>query len=499
MANQTTKPEKPELHTEVAHRLRDPHEMHYMNVLETNDPLLLERGNGTGAWELYHDLIRDGKVYAGLQKRKLAVIARPWQIEPVKDTPKGRKDADTLSDIIRSISFDQLCSGLLDAQLIGWQPAEIVWTIRDGMIVPDRIPMRAHRRFTYVQPDEHLPPQLHLLTKDNLIKGEPLPDRKFIVHRVNPRDDNPYGLGLGLQLFWPVFFKRKGVLAWNKLNDRFGTPTPVGEYHVGATEKEKYTLLSGLKSFSNDGVIMVPVGANISLLESKMSGSFTGHRDLCEYMDDWVMEVLLGQSPRGKGGGAVATAAKEREDVRVELSQADSDLLSETLNRTLLAWICEYNGLEPCQVTRKIEPEEDLKAMAETDKIVSEMGFKPTLERITARYGEGWELAPTINTDTPKKSTDEPQKPASFSEPQDDELDPIDALIAAELSQYEMQDALLKPVQDWLEDTAKRNLTAEDAIAELPDLLDNIDTSLLQEALTQLGFVARIAGNEDVG
>ena len=52
----------PELETEFANRLRDPFETNYMGVLRTNDPLLLERGNG--GVELYRDLKRDGKVFS---------------------------------------------------------------------------------------------------------------------------------------------------------------------------------------------------------------------------------------------------------------------------------------------------------------------------------------------------------------------------------------------------------------------------------------------------
>ena len=53
-----TKTAAPELDTEVANRLRDPYETNYMGVLRTNDPLLLERGNGGGqAFDLYLSLI----------------------------------------------------------------------------------------------------------------------------------------------------------------------------------------------------------------------------------------------------------------------------------------------------------------------------------------------------------------------------------------------------------------------------------------------------------
>ena len=110
---------RPELDSEFANRLLDPFENNYMGVLRTNDPLLLERGNGSV--ELYRDLKRDGKVFDGLQKRQLALVGKPWQVEPrVKDDAKGTQDAETLTAILKGIAFDRLCSELLEAMLTNW-------------------------------------------------------------------------------------------------------------------------------------------------------------------------------------------------------------------------------------------------------------------------------------------------------------------------------------------------------------------------------------------
>ncbi|MDR2128279.1 MAG: DUF935 domain-containing protein, partial [Burkholderiaceae bacterium] len=86
----------------------------------------------------------------------------------------------------------------------------------------------------------------------------------------------------------------------------------------------------------------------------------------------------------------MAAASKERQNVRQDLTQADSDLLSETLNSTLLAWLCELNGLAPCQVWRQIQEESDQKTLAEADKAVYDMGFELSEDVVRARYGEGW-------------------------------------------------------------------------------------------------------------
>lgn len=422
----------PELDTEVANRLRDPCETNYLGVLRTNDPLLLERGNGGAqSFELYRDLKRDGKVFSGLQKRKLALISRPWQVEPIDEGEAGQRDAAVVLAMLKSVMFDKLCAELLDALLVGFVPAEIVWTVRNGLVTPDRVVKRAQRRFVYVQTDPNAAPELHLLTAQNMLTGEALPPNKFIVHRVNQEDDNPYGMGLGLQLYWPVFFKRKGILSWNKLNDRFGSPTPWGKYPKSAGVKEKGTLFDALRAMSNDGVMMTPEGMSIELLESKLTGSISTQKDLCAYMDGWISEVILSQEAT-QSTGATSAASNEREDVRLDLVQADADLLSDTLNSTLVKWFCEFNGLAPCQVTRVIKKPEDLKAASETDVNIASMGFKPTLEAIRAKYGEGWEDAPVPAAPAAAPAPSIPPAPdaASFSEGDPSPPDPVEPMTA---------------------------------------------------------------------
>ena len=491
-----TKPRPQDLDTEAAPRLIDPFESNYLGVLRTNDPLLLEKGQNV---EIYRDLKRDGKVWSNLQKRVGALVGREWTVTAIDEAKSA--DAETLTKMLKGINFDQLCRDLLDALIMGYSVSEIVWTVREGAVVPARIVKRRQRRFVYVDTDNGA--QLRLLTQENMLTGVELPEKKFIVHRVNPEDDNPYGTGLGLQLYWPVFFKRKGIISWNKLNDRFGAPTPWGKYPKNATPKEKATLFDALKAISNDGVVMTPDGMALELLESKLTGSITTQQALCEYMDDWIAEVILGQEPRTKGGGAMAAASKERSAVRLDLVQADSDLLSETLNSSLIAWMCEYNGLAACRVYREIAEEEDKKAESETDKNVTEMGFELSEEAVREKYGEGWSrkippVPPVVaNSVLDSQKSSQTEQPASFSEAggKPPTGDAIDALIAAEADQWQpLLDPMLVPLQAALEESAKKGETAAELIARLPALLATMDSSVLAEVLAKMCFTARLAG-----
>ncbi|MBS0476836.1 MAG: DUF935 family protein [Proteobacteria bacterium] len=484
-----------------------------MGVLQTSDPLLLEKGDANG--ELYRDLKRDGKVFAGLQKRQLALISRPWQVEPVEESDAGTADAEIVTDILKRCAFDQVCRDLMDALLRGFAVSEIVWTVRDGRIVPDRVVKRAQRRFKFVQQDENAPPALRLLTRENMLTGVELPERKFIVHRVNPEDDNPYGTGLGLQLYWPVFFKRKGIIAWNKLNDRFGSPTPWGKYPRNAGPKEKGTLFDALRAISNDGVVMTPEGMEIELLESKLTGTISTQESLCNFMDDWIAEVLLGQEPRAGGGGALAAASKERTAVRLDLVQADSDLLSDTLNNTLVRWICEFNGLAPCLVYRVIAEEEDLKASSETDKNVSEMGFELNLDAVRAKYGEGWEkkappqappqpVAPgqppgaaVPVADNAKPGDAQPEgATASFAEAaQADGQKAIDDAIAA-IPDAELQAAMAGLMEPLLAAIDAAD-SFEEALAAAEAAYPQMNTAKLQSLLARAMFGAEAFGRQE--
>lgn len=496
----------PEMDTEAATRQQDPWNQGFMGAVQTNDPLILERGDaGSLAFEIYRDLRRDGKVFSGLQKRKLAVIGRPWTVEPEVESEQGSADAAIVADVLGSFAFDRLCSGLLDALLIGWQPAEVVWTLRQvktplgarQMVVPARVPKRLQRRFVYRDTTPGKPAELRLLTRDAMQDGVPVDERKFIVHTLNAEDDNPYGTGLGLQLYWPVFFKRKGVLAWNKLCDRFGTPTPWGKYPRNATAREKGTLFEALRAFSNDGFVMTPEGTLIELLESKLSaGGQTPNQSLVEYMDDWIMEVILGQSPRGGGGGALAAAATEREDVRLELSQADSDLLSETLNSTLIKWICEFNGLQPCLVYRDVSKEADTKLESETDKNVASLGFQMSTDGVKKKYGDHWE--PASAPVPPKGTLPGDTKPANFAEPGpiSPPGDALDALIDAEQDQWRpVMDPLVGPIKALLADAQARGQSAAELLARLPELLPQLGTDNLASSLTRVAFAARLAAD----
>lgn len=90
----------------------------FTTVLQPQDATLIARGGGKGL-ALYDEIDRDTHAYAVLQKRKLALVAREWVVEPASTTPADEEAADFIRDIVVRLNFDRLCLDLLDATLAG--------------------------------------------------------------------------------------------------------------------------------------------------------------------------------------------------------------------------------------------------------------------------------------------------------------------------------------------------------------------------------------------
>jgi phage gp29-like protein len=254
----------------IAHARNDITIPHFTGVFQYTDDTLISRGGQQGL-KIYDDIERDPYAHAVLAKRKLALVGREWRIEPASEARADRKAAEIVEQVLGRIPFDQLCLDLLDATLKGFSVAEIVWAERGGHIVPQRIVAHDPRRFTF---DEAWEPRL--LTMTHPMLGEQLPKNKFIVHRCGVKGNNPFGLGLGSKLFWPVLFKREGIAFWMVFLEKYASPTPVGKYPEGTLPQDQKRLVDALQAMVQSGAIVVPIGTDVSFLEATL-----WHDELC--------------------------------------------------------------------------------------------------------------------------------------------------------------------------------------------------------------------------
>jgi len=311
---------------------------YYTGVLSHADDTLIQQGGGKGL-AIYDEIERDTHAFAMLQKRRKAVISRAWEVVPGGDRPLDKEAADLVTELLGALPFDRICEDMLSATLKGFSVAEIVWE-RDGALIrPRSLVAHDQRRFAF---DHDW--NLRLLTWSSMREGIPLPDRKFVVHRVGVRGNNPYGLGLGTRLFWPVLFKREGITFWLHFLEKFAGPTVIGKTPYGTLSDEQNRLLNTLSSIRTSSAVTVPIGTDVEFLEASRGGSVS-YEQFLAYWDRQISICTTGETLTtqvGDSGGNRALGEVHQEQLDV-LADSDADLLSDTLRQQLVRWIVEYN------------------------------------------------------------------------------------------------------------------------------------------------------------
>ena len=382
---------KAALRREIATIGTDPNRWLYGGRMLPEDAILASRGQGKGLW-LYDELERDPHVGTELAKRKDALIGREWQVLPADDSAAAKEAADLVTTTLQGLAFSQAVAKFLDAVLKGVSFVEVMWAVQGNALVPTKLLHRDPRRFGFHAVDG-AGPELRLLTRLLPLDGEPVPDRKFIVHRHGSRYESPWGRGLGERLFWPVFFKRQGIGFWLSALEKFGQPTVVGKYPAGTTDTEQANLLAAMQAAASEAAVAIPEGMVMELLEAKRAGTFDAYESLARYMDEDISKVIVGQTLTTQAGTNGSRALGQVHDaVRLEITKADADNLSDTLNGGLLRWIVDLNrpGLPYPKLWWDVSIPDDMTARADRDTKIYAMGFDPMPDYITETYGKGW-------------------------------------------------------------------------------------------------------------
>ncbi|WP_287128764.1 DUF935 domain-containing protein [Candidatus Cyanaurora vandensis] len=399
-------PKKPLLNAEIA-TTRDGRDITrgYLGpILPPQDEILWQRS--TGDLDLYEKVLDDAQVAALLQQRRLAVISRELEVIPGGPGAAEQKAADALKynlenlypdvDQISDTSWDQVTAQMHYGIFFGRSHAEIIWD-RDGSeYVIKQVKPKNPRRFKFNQDL-----QLLLITQDTPL-GIPLSQfpRKFWSFCSGAwHSDEPYGLALAHWLYWPTLFKRQGLKFFLVYLEKFGMPTPYGSFPPGTTQPEIKKLLSTLRAIMTDSGIVTPQGMDIKLLEASRSGSadYIGFQNL---MDSYIAKLILGQMMTSEAVGGQYKADVQN-SVKKELVKADADLICSSFNAGPARWHTFYNygeSVKPPRIYRRIQDEPDLKPLAERDKMIFDMGFRPTLQYVTDTYGGEWtEVQPTLD------------------------------------------------------------------------------------------------------
>lgn len=454
-----------------------------------DDKILVERGGGD--YQIYEEVLRDDNVRAGVNQRIYGVIAKPWEVKPGGKRALDKSAADFIRDQVAQIEFDKITLQMLHGTFYGFSVGEAMWGKDGSRVVVDSIRVRNRRRFAFDGAGN-----LRLKTFNDAMPGELLPERKFWVTVFGAdHHDAPYGLGLAHYLYWLVWLKRNVMRFWAVYLEKFGTPTAIGKYHGGATEEEQRKLLAALRAIQRDSAVVIPNNMEAGMIEAVRS-SAADHRQFVDQINEGILLVCLGQAGTVKGTLGKLGGEGEREAVKDAILRADSDMLSERFNRTIVKWLTEWNfpGATPPTVYRVFD-DEDLDRRVERDEKIARMGFKPTLKYIHETYGGEWiETQSTPpNTGT---NTEQPGGNPAFAENDSINHDPTSVDSQTDILAAESAKAgavILDRVHELVDNAESLEQLRDDLLAAYGDL----DSSELVNVMELAFIAADLSGRYD--
>lgn len=330
--------------------------------LSSKDRFLVEQG-GTGgeALDLYLNLLTDPQAYFAWDRQISEITSREWTVEAGGDDEIDKLAAEFVEETLASLSshsmdmnneelaivsngqgFDGITRGLGLALITGISVAEIIWKQdKDYLPTVETVKVRDPRRFHF-DVDSRGHALLKLKTRKHNMDGIYLPARKFIVCRywAIPNDD-PYGAGLGRLLYYPVTWKRELLTLWLSIVDKYADPTVVGTYDQDIEENIREDFQRGLENITRDMVMSMPSHFKVDFMSPTLNGPdiLSNLESLC---NAYINKVVSGEANTGESGGGGVMRENVSNSIRLMKAKAFSDLISESLNNSMIKWLSLY-------------------------------------------------------------------------------------------------------------------------------------------------------------
>lgn len=396
-------------------------------LIQSGDPVFIKEARGQH--KVYRDLERDPKVHACLQRRYDMVVNAETHIRKAPRRSFSRREDERMRDMVEyqiksmgvSIENDDVNArashatdfvgaqyGLLDAVLMGYSVGEIMWNTDGKEIYVQEIKIRDQSRFKADK--EH---RWRLLKRDDFLQGELLPRRKFLFY-TNGSHYDPYGLGLGYRLYWPVWFKRKSLSFWLRFLDKYGGPTAVGKYPAGSLKDKQDLLMDAAAAIHSDHAVVIPENMAIELLQSITTAAQQGYDQIEKYLDGQISQAVLGVTLTTDISGTQGSRAAAETHMHGErgVGERDGNFLMHFFTNTLSRYITDFNsGLDtPAPQFLKIFPHYDaLRELVSIDQMLFNLGYRRKLESVNEVYGNGEEVYVKDET-TLNQPTNEPRE-----------------------------------------------------------------------------------------
>ncbi len=362
-----------------------------------------DRGDVGRQSELFNEMEeKDAHLGAVLATRKLAVAGLNWLVAPASLSGEDKEVASFVTDALKGISnWDEAVMDLLDAVGKGFSIIELVWELSGGRAgskaggkaLVTELRWRAQQEFTFAASASSygaVLTQPRILTENEPVRGEELISGKFIVHSSRSRSGERSRAGVLRPCAWMYVFKHYTLKDWLLFCERYAQPMRIGKFAPGTSEAERQVLKDAVFNMGSDAAAVISESTVIELLDAGQKGTAEIYESLASYCDRAISKAVLGQTLTTEHSSGSYAAAKVHETVRGDLIEADAKALAHTITAQMVTPLVRYNfGPEAAVPVFRFEHKrtEDLKALAETLKVLGEMGVSIPASYMRERFG----------------------------------------------------------------------------------------------------------------
>lgn len=484
---------------ELAGRSTDPRFYAALSILPNPDPILRRLGQA----ESVHDAIQsDAHVIGELRTIKAGLERFEHKLVAGGDSRKDKRALELCQSFLDRqpaphITWTDVIWNVGMAPFRGYTVQEILWERQGDLLMPERLMDRPNRRFAW-SPEQ----DLRLLTRSNLVNGEPTEAWYFLVNRHMPSYDNPYGVALFSSCYWPHVFKHAGFRQFVKFCERFGIPTAVGKYPAGTPEADIQRLEQALENMIEAAYIAMQEGGEVELLETKITGgSQLAQQSLIHECNREMSKALTSQSLATEinqsGARAASEVARGRE---LDVNEGDREKIAHTLDHLWRLITIANVGQDAKPPRSEFLAEETVsKERAEIYEIFTRTAGGASREAMAAELGieladpnrpeDAVALKQPAPPAVPGQAEPKPAQFRAFEPVTFADQAAIDAVDVDDRLQPIMQ-ALLKP----LVDEVRKGLAPEELLSRLGGLYPQLDDTALEDLMARVIFVADVWG-----
>lgn len=302
-----------------------------LGFLPNPEPILRKMGKDV---DEFRSLLSDSRVKACFNSRRGGILSMSWSLD--QDESQTRV-YDAVESMLKGWNLREIMADLCQATWYGYQPAEVLWKREGGQIIASNLVTKDVSWFRYSDINE-----LRYLTKRNMITGEPVPPKKFVVSRHHPSYWNPYGESLAAACYWPTKFKHSGYRFAAVFMEKYGMPWIQVNYPLGTQEARVREMVDIIAGTMQDGIIAYPDSMKAEALDMNKTASADIYEWFISLCNTEIEMAILGQNLTTEVKGGSFAASKSHMQVRQDLIDEDCRMIEDTIN-TVIQWYVELN------------------------------------------------------------------------------------------------------------------------------------------------------------